>query len=69
MIKKLLKLVFDSKYRFEVLDYRGFYNSMDDKKYLEKKFKFRMGRKLNLENPQTFNEKLQWLKLYDRKDE
>lgn len=69
MIKKLLKLVFDSKYRFEVLDYRGFYNSMDDEKYLKKKFKFRMGRKLNLENPQTFNEKLQWLKLYDRKDE
>ena len=28
-----------------------------------------MGKKLNLENPQTFNEKLQWLKLYNRKDE
>lgn len=26
-----------------------------------------MGKKLNLENPQTFNEKLQWIKLYDRK--
>lgn len=26
-----------------------------------------MGKKLNLDNPQTFNEKLQWLKLYDRK--
>ena len=26
-----------------------------------------MGKKLNLKNPQTFNEKLQWLKLYDRK--
>ena len=25
-----------------------------------------MGKELNLENPQTFNEKLQWLKLYDR---
>ncbi len=25
-----------------------------------------MGYKLNLKNPQTFNEKLQWLKLYDR---
>ena len=69
MLKKLLKMVFDSKYRFQVLDYRGFYNSMDDEKYLKKKFKSRMGRKLDLENPQTFNEKLQWLKLYDRKDE
>lgn len=28
-----------------------------------------MGRKLNLKNPQTFNEKLQWLKLYNRKPE
>ena len=27
-----------------------------------------MGAKLNLKNPQTFNEKLQWLKLYDRKE-
>lgn len=26
-------------------------------------------RKLNLKNPQTFNEKLQWLKLYDRNSE
>ncbi len=28
-----------------------------------------MKKELNLENPQTFNEKLQWLKLYDRKPE
>ena len=28
-----------------------------------------MGKRLNIENPQTFNEKLQWLKLYDRKEE
>lgn len=26
-----------------------------------------MGKKLDLENPKTFNEKIQWLKLYDRK--
>ena len=28
-----------------------------------------MGKTLNLKNPQTFNEKLQWLKLHDRKPE
>jgi len=28
-------------------------------------YKERTGRKLNLDNPLTFNEKLQWLKLYD----
>ena len=27
----------------------------------------KMGYRLDLDNPQTFNEKLQWLKLYDRK--
>lgn len=29
-------------------------------------YKSRMGRKLYLDNPKTMNEKLQWLKLYDR---
>lgn len=29
----------------------------------------RMGKRLDLNNPQTYNEKLQWLKLYDRKPE
>ena len=42
---------------------------MSDKKYLEKLFKARMGYELDLENPKTFNEKLQWLKLNNRKQE
>lgn len=32
-------------------------------------FKAHMGTRLNLDNPKTFNEKLQWLKLHDRKPE
>lgn len=40
-----------------------------DAKYLKKLFKLRMGKDLNLDNPKTFNEKLQWLKLYNRKPE
>lgn len=32
---------------------------------LKKWYKKRTGRELNLENPKTFNEKIQWLKLYD----
>lgn len=69
MIKKIIRFVTDSDYRFEVLDRRGFYNSVDDEKYLKKKFKSLMGKELDLKNPQTFNEKLQWLKLYNRRDE
>lgn len=30
---------------------------------------FKMGYNLDLESPKTFNEKLQWLKLYNRKPE
>ena len=37
-----------------------------DKWFLQVKFYKYMGYKLNLKNPKTFNEKLQWLKLYDR---
>lgn len=34
--------------------------------YLKRKFKKKVGYPLNLDNPRTFNEKLQWLKLHDR---
>lgn len=38
-----------------------------DSFYLRAVYRICFGRKLNLDNPQTFNEKLQWLKLYNRK--
>lgn len=38
-----------------------------DKLYLKMQYRLIMGKDLNLTNPKTFNEKLQWLKLYDRK--
>lgn len=40
-----------------------------DSLYLCLRFKHEMGYKLNLNNPRTFSEKLQWLKLYNRKSE
>ena len=39
---------------------------MSDERYLKLRFKDRMGYKLDLKNPKTFNEKLQWLKIHDR---
>lgn len=48
---------------------RGLLNWLDDKRYLQLMFWAKMGTKLNLDDPETFNEKLQWLKLYDRKPE
>ena len=42
---------------------------MSDKKYLGLRYQEVFGRKIDFEAPKTFNEKLQWLKLYDRKPE
>jgi hypothetical protein len=42
---------------------------MPDKMYLKCVYRGVFGSKLNLGNPQTYNEKLQWLKLYDRNPE
>ena len=39
-----------------------------DEIFLKYKYKKYFGKKIDLKNPKTFNEKLQWLKLYDRKD-
>lgn len=37
-----------------------------DKQYLELRYCLKFKKKLNLRNPKTYNEKLQWMKLYDR---
>ena len=37
-----------------------------DEIFLKLMYKVRLGRKLELKEPKTFNAKLQWLKLYDR---
>lgn len=39
---------------------------LPDKIYLQIYYRRIFGRKLNLKEPKTFNEKIQWLKLYDR---
>ena len=41
---------------------------LSDKKFLDICFQYYLGRKINWDNPKTYNEKLQWLKVYDRKD-
>ena len=63
------KILTDKKYRTKLFAGLGFYDRMDDEKYLKKLYTVNFGKELDLENPKTFNEKLQWLKLYDRKPE
>lgn len=40
---------------------------LSDKAFLKCQYYLHMGKRLNLSSPQTYNEKLNWLKLYDRK--
>lgn len=56
-------------YKIKRLIITLFVNILSDSTYLKLVFKHRMGYRLNLENPRTFSEKLQWLKLYDKHPE
>ncbi len=67
--KAVWRLLTDKDFRFLFLANRGKYDKMPDEEYLRKAFKASLGYDLNLEDPKTFNEKLQWLKLNDRKRE
>lgn len=48
---------------------RRFYFLFPDKLYIKIRYYLEMGKKLDLNNPKTMNEKLQWLKLYNRNPE
>lgn len=53
----------------EVLDslnIRGYLRFIPDEMWIKYKYKRKFGRTLNLENPKSFSEKLQWMKLYYR---
>ena len=67
-MKKLIKLIKNPSLLILYLMNKGVLNWLNDETFLKIKYRLIMGKKLNLENPKTFNEKLQWLKLYDRKD-
>lgn len=51
---------------FTALGHREMLNWIDDETYLKIAFRANHGKKLHLDTPKTFSEKLQWLKLYDR---
>lgn len=65
----LYKAVTDRRERFSYMAELGLFNGLSDERYLKLKYKSVFGKDLNLDDPQTFNEKLQWLKLHNRKPE
>lgn len=66
---KYLRIIYDRDERFKFLRRHYMLNSMPDDEFLRRCFRAFMHRELNLENPETFSEKIQWLKLYDRRPE
>lgn len=69
LFTKAIDFIKDPDYRFLALARHGFYDSLSDEEYIRRKFHTLMGYYPNLDDPQTFNEKLQWLKLHDRRPE
>ena len=65
-IRTLCKLFIDPSTRLSVFDK---FHRLPDDEFLKRKFKNLFGRELDLNNPQTFNEKINWLKLYNRRAE
>lgn len=65
-IKAYIKNPFRVFYRF---NYTKISHLLSDEALIKLIFRARMGYKLNLEKPKTFNEKIQWLKLFDRRPE
>ena len=65
-MKKILKGIRNPKSAFLYLLKFKISRLLTDSMYTRIKYYLKVGKKLNLENPQMFNEKLQWLKLNDR---
>lgn len=67
-IQSRIKSFINNPYRLLlVLKSKGCdFSFVPDDMYLQLLYKATLNKKLNLKNPKTFNEKLQWLKLYDR---
>ena len=60
------RFITNPEIRFNYLAKFGLFNKWSDERFIKKKYNLVTGEKLDLENPMSFNEKLQWLKLYDR---
>lgn len=69
VFENVINYLINPKFRIRVNSKLGILSDTDDEKFLVKLFDASIGYELNLDNPTTFNEKLQWLKLYNRKPE
>ena len=69
MDKRIIKVLTSPRYMGSVILHRFDRLIKNDALYLKMEYYFQTGRRLNLNNPKSYNEKLQWLKIHDRKPE
>lgn len=67
MSRTVMEFIRNPLLLFMTLGHRELLNWVDDETYLKIAFRASMRRQLNLDNPRSFSEKLQWLKLHYRK--
>lgn len=68
-MNKYLEFLKHPQNMFLTLGRKNLLNWMDDEKYIKIAHKIKLDEDLDLNNPKTYNQKLQWLKLYYRKPE
>ena len=66
---KFLKAIKEPRWGFGVLFRRYFSKKLNDETFIKWRYFIAFGKFPNLVYPQTFNEKLQWLKLHDKHEE
>ena len=67
-IEKIKTCIISPEKRFYYMSRVGILNCLSDERFLGRKYFLNFGKRINLDYPKTFNEKLNWLKLHDRKD-
>lgn len=67
MNNKYIELIKNPWKVFLHLNNKRLLNWMSDEQFLKLAFRATMNKKLDIKNPKSYSEKLQWLKLYDRK--
>jgi len=67
--KRIIRVIKNPKIIAIKLIRSKLFNVIPDEIYLKIQYKLHIGKNIDFKHPKTFNEKLQWLKLYDRKPE
>ncbi|MBR3610306.1 MAG: glycosyl transferase [Oscillospiraceae bacterium] len=68
-VNTLIGVIFDKNARYRFLANRGRKKDVPAEEFVKIRYRIDMGKELDLENPVTYTEKLQWLKLYDHRPE